>query len=446
MSLQRHWVWVALLWAVSGWAQELPPDLALIARIRVRMDEVLNRLPNYTCVQTIERSVRHAPRRNFSLVDTVRLEVAMVDNREMFAWPGSKKFSDKDISDLVGGGAIGNGNFGLLAKAVFLTNAARYTYGGEVTLRDRPAHRFDYVVPLLNSGYSIRVPPNSARVGFHGQFWIDRETLDLMRLEVYADDIPPEIGLSETSDFLEYERVPIGDHEFLLPRGSELRMVDLHGNTSLNRVKFSGCRQYFGESVVSFLGEDSENGGEGSLAEADEPADSSSVSAAATRTTPEVRHIRAGSILEMEITKAIELKETAGGDPVEAVLTKAVKHGRTVLFPKGARVQARIVQLVHRHAPFEHLLAAMEIESVESEGATAEFVSTMLEAGPSTGLITDHRDRFPGVSPPSATSRMRIVESPKGLGYLFWRPSLPQIPKGFRMSWRVEGPRTGDTK
>ena len=95
--------------------QELPPDLLLLAKIKVKMAENLDRLPNYTCEQTIERSRRRAPARKFELLDTVRLEVALVENRELYGWPGANRITESDLSNLVGG-TIGNGDFGLLAR------------------------------------------------------------------------------------------------------------------------------------------------------------------------------------------------------------------------------------------------------------------------------------------------------------------------------------------
>src|SRR5262245_46878599 len=106
--------------AASLAAQEnISPEALLLSRIKVRAAENLTRLPNYTCLETIERSTR-GPSGKFRLVDFIRLEVAYVDRKEMFAWPGSNNFEDQDITDLVGGGTIGNGSFALHARSVFL--------------------------------------------------------------------------------------------------------------------------------------------------------------------------------------------------------------------------------------------------------------------------------------------------------------------------------------
>ena len=111
-------------------AENVPREILQLARVKAHMSDLLTRLPNYTCLQNIERS-RRVPSGRTQLVDVVRLEVALVDGDELFAWPGSKKFQDTKIIDMVKGGAIGNGNFALHAKSVFQSTVAQYTYIGE---------------------------------------------------------------------------------------------------------------------------------------------------------------------------------------------------------------------------------------------------------------------------------------------------------------------------
>jgi hypothetical protein len=112
--------------------------------------------------------------------------------------------------------------------------------------------RYDFVVPMFMSGYTIRVKDRKRRVGYHGSFWADSETHELVRLEMTADDIPPSLGVVSANDAMEYERVRIGASDFLLPQGSELVMTDMYGNESRNRTTFNSCKQYSGESVLIF--------------------------------------------------------------------------------------------------------------------------------------------------------------------------------------------------
>ena len=230
----------------------LDREVIRLARIRVAAAENLQRMPNYTCVQTIERSRRIGPKRRFELLDTIRLEVALVDGKELFSWPGAGKFEDRRIGDLVGGGTIGNGNFALHARSVFLSNVARFDFDSEVEQDGRRLIRYRYQVPRISSGYQVRIGELEEVVGYRGSFDVDATTMDLMRLEVIADEIPPRLPIQSASDVMLYARQRIGGGDFLLPQSSELTMVAINGLESRNRVHFASCRQYSGESVLSF--------------------------------------------------------------------------------------------------------------------------------------------------------------------------------------------------
>src|SRR5437588_9915293 len=85
----------ALLAIVAMGASVSGQDM-LLARIKNRMSENLRHQPNYTCLETIERT-RRPQGGKAKIEDTLRLEVALVEGKEMLAWPGSKKFGDYDL-------------------------------------------------------------------------------------------------------------------------------------------------------------------------------------------------------------------------------------------------------------------------------------------------------------------------------------------------------------
>jgi hypothetical protein len=230
----------------------LSAETLLLSRIRQSMVQNLKRQPNYTCVETVERSRRPASTRKFSLYDTLRLEVALVDGKEMFGWPGAKKFEETELSNIVTEGAIGNGNFALHARSIFQGSSPAFEYRGAADVDGRPALRYDFVVPRFMSGYKIRASEREAIVGYHGSFYADPITLDVQRIEVIADDIPRSLGIAAASDRMDYSLIRIGGGEFLLPSASELLMLDLIGNESRNQVRFTACRHFSGESVLTF--------------------------------------------------------------------------------------------------------------------------------------------------------------------------------------------------
>jgi hypothetical protein len=150
----------------------LPPDLEPLTKIRQRMLFNLEHQPNYTCVETIERSSRQKADTKLKIVDTLRLEVALVDGREMFGWPGAKKFEEADVGKMIAGGTIGNGNFGTHAKALFTTPGPRFHYVGEEDFQGKKAIHFEYKITQMDSSYSIRRAGENIIVGYHGSFYL----------------------------------------------------------------------------------------------------------------------------------------------------------------------------------------------------------------------------------------------------------------------------------
>ena len=335
----------AQMLAQTGAAPEqtgLAPEVLLLARIKLHMMETLVRQPDYTCLETVERSRRDASTRKYRLEDTLRIEVALVDHKEMFAWPGSKQFEDKEIRELVPTGAFGTGDFALHARSVFGGNAASFEARGEEKLGGRDAVRFDFHVPRMLSGYTIRNQDTQAVVGYHGSFWVDPESLDALRLLVIADDLPPELKLRLVTDSMDYARATIGDGDFLLPESSEVVLVGVDGQESRNRLRFTACHQFAGQSVLSF----------------DDPA--------AAPTAPAAKlelELPRGLDVALSLVDEIDTDTAAIGDPVRAQLHNDLKVKGRVLLPKGAMASGRISRL-ERHPNFTVLgLVFEELES-----------------------------------------------------------------------------------
>src|SRR5436190_3770555 len=177
-----RWVPYTLLCIAVLSAQQDTGTDPLLARIQAQATANLARMPDYVCVQTVERAHRPTVKENFKLLDTLRLQVALIGNREQYAWLDARKFEDRELRDMVGRGAIGTGNFALHTKHVFQPKVAEFKPRGEVAAQGRRAWRYDYEVPWENSGYRIRNPPHEEVVAFRGSFLVDAETLDLLRL------------------------------------------------------------------------------------------------------------------------------------------------------------------------------------------------------------------------------------------------------------------------
>src|ERR1017187_8654608 len=112
---------VLLVWAGSVAApDDLPREVLLLARFKQRMRQILLQVPNYTCLETIQRSAQGRRTTVFSPLDTVLMEVSTVGDKELLAWPGARRFEEADLTSFTSGGGKGRGGFGFLHRDVFL--------------------------------------------------------------------------------------------------------------------------------------------------------------------------------------------------------------------------------------------------------------------------------------------------------------------------------------
>jgi hypothetical protein len=351
----------------------------------------------------------------------VRLEVAFINSKELFAWPGASEFEERDVTQMVESGVRSTGSFATYAYSLFLTNAPVFTYAGEETLLGLPTFRYDYRVGRSASAFEIRVPPHAAKVGFHGSFWVNSESLDLVRLTVTADDIPAELEIKEAIDAVDYSRARIGDASFLLPSAAEMWLTDSTGVTRRNRTRFSGCRHYAAESVLSF-------------GEAPSPGESPARAKPAELTVPAALEV--SLILETGISAAT----SAVGDAVTAKVLGDVKKNGTVVIPKGAIASGRITALERRARPGTHYLLCLRFPWLNIGTRRAAFLAHLEAVMSPNGASTDQTGtlRLPYSPGSGAYLSISSEEQRSGTGVLRLFGDRVQLPRGLRMIWRTE--------
>src|SRR5436190_13442366 len=104
--MRRTIPWLLLAAAISRAQTDGVTD-PLLARIQAKVLESLARLPDYVCVQTVERAQRASAKEPFKLMDTLRLQVALIKGKEQYAWLDASKFEDRELREMVGRGAVG---------------------------------------------------------------------------------------------------------------------------------------------------------------------------------------------------------------------------------------------------------------------------------------------------------------------------------------------------
>src|SRR5262245_23385249 len=104
-------------------AQDLPPGVLLLSRLKRHMREELTPLPDYTCLETTQREARPGGAKgDLKPMDTIRLEVLYTGKRELYAAPGDLDFNADRPSELVTGGLLASGLFGMYLHSLFVSD------------------------------------------------------------------------------------------------------------------------------------------------------------------------------------------------------------------------------------------------------------------------------------------------------------------------------------
>lgn len=400
-----------LLVALTAMLAQNPPvapaEIVLLGRAKNKMAASLSRMPNYTCLQTIERSKRLGRRRKFELIDVLRLEVGLVNGQELFAWPGSGKFEDKELADMVPpGGAIGNGSFAAHASSVFQGRSASITFDG---WQENPKRaKYIYRVPQNLSGYRIRNGQKmEAVVGYHGAFWVDPLNERVTRIEVEADDVPLFLEVLATGSSIDYSEVRIGDADYWLPVGSSMKMTNIDSSEYRNDILFTACRQFAGESSLRF----------------DDPSPDETPLTAVLK--EEVVALPRNTYFAIQLDEPIKWGTAVTGQRIEATLMSTIKHKGSVVFAKGAKVQGRVTIL---QAMDEGQMLELQWETILEGKRSAPFQAASMEksiteiAGRSSASRSRDRDIF-GVS------------GRPGVVMILTRRGKTDLMKGFRFNW-----------
>ena len=395
------WFLMPALLALSGWFEApaaqpgLKREIVDLAKARKKMAGILAKMPDYTCLETITRTERSTAKGRLNLVDLLHLEVTQAGDRELYSQSGGQSFQEK-VTDLVGNGLISTGQFTLTARAVFLSPATQIQYAGEELLKSRRALKYNFIISPISGGWTLNFGAHTATVGSSGSFWADAESLDVMRLEKRADDLPPDLTFSQVNTSIDYGRVQIGPASALLPQSAEVVLGREDGELYVNHVEFSQCREYRASSSIRF----------GDAAEA------------------RIEEVTLPANLEISLIleQPVDSESNLAGDLVMARVEAEVKAKGQVLVPRGALVHGRIRQLEGVAGPKPHFVIALEFSEIEFGNKRAIFAAQL--------------QRVEGASPMGRIEVLRSAELP-GVGTFTMDGRRVRLESGLKLRWRT---------
>ena len=428
---------------------ELPEHVIALARIKGRMQQSLEHIPNYTCRQTIERArltknaVRQLERRSrrqrkardevslpLESSDKLQVDLAYVDGEELYSWPDAESFAEQSLGEMVGFGNLSMGIFAATAHNLFGTHAAVFEYMGRRDLGGRALLRFDFRVGLMQSGFVLSdATGQEAEVPYGGSIWADPETFDLVRIETRAREIPTYIEITSAESSIDYQSLEFDGETFLIP-STALEITTLKsGAENRNRTAFSDCRRFGASSGISFGDEDTSD--------------------AETPTRWEEVELPVGMSLPVRLTSKISSGRSKIGDRIEGVLESDARHDGEIVVPKGAEVRGRIRRLERYTSPGPHYKLGIALSEVRFDGQRARFTGRMtrmlrvpgVDFGEPSGGSASSVDALTSGQVPrrmkySQTETYTDFDLP-GVGVVSIQGGEFQIGSGWRMTWQT---------
>jgi hypothetical protein len=185
-------------------------------------------------------------------LDTVTADVVYQDGKESYRNFLVNGRTPREAPDK--SGSWSSGEFASLLQDVFspITNA---DFHGKrlTTIVNRPAYRYDFSVRQSNSHWHVTAEGQSYQPEFTGSVWIDKENYRALRIELAARNMPGSFPLDQVESSIDYDYVPIGDHNYLLPVHSEVLSCARGGSDcSRNVIEFLNYRKFTADTVITF--------------------------------------------------------------------------------------------------------------------------------------------------------------------------------------------------
>jgi VWFA-related protein len=241
--------------AITATTNAIPPPTpeesqALIADARDRAVGYKSGLPNFMCVEVIDRSLDPTGRGSWKHRDTITELLRYRDKNEdrSVLEVNGRQPQSSNAADIKG--ATSTGEFGDVLGAVFEPSAkADFKWKETDTLGNGTVQVFDYRVTRENSTFGVRGSFDvDLKVSFHGKVFVDTATHSVRRITLIADDLPKDFPTRASTVTVDYDYVSINAHDYLMPISAEVSLLEGRHEASLNTIQFRDYRR-FGSNV-----------------------------------------------------------------------------------------------------------------------------------------------------------------------------------------------------
>jgi hypothetical protein len=423
-------------------AQAPPDPEKALAKARANIIDRTERLPNYTCVQTVDRKFLKLQKPVFPIpscgdmsakttgllaveaTDRLRLDVQVSGGKEIGAWAGGSHFDEGNVISFIKG-PFGTGGFGNFLTDIFTSSGITLAFEGEERLGSLNLLRYRFRISRESSHYMVRAGSEWLATGYSGEVWIDPKSSELRRLLVQTSELPEETGACVSNSTVEYATTRIGTGDFLLPQRSTLHFQMRDMTESEVATIYSRCHQFHGEANLV--------------------ADPSVTAGREAQAAPTPISIPAGLVVPLKLVRAIDTDSAAAGDAVVATVSEAVRDPKSneIVIPARSMVQGRILRMEHSLDVPRRFVIVVQLETVEIHGIPSPFYAILLrdderqaaKNAPSALVERSHQIILPprGESPLAAdflvTSKAKHYVLPRGREMQWLTVPAPESPR-----------------
>ncbi|HLK67510.1 MAG TPA: hypothetical protein VKU19_28935 [Bryobacteraceae bacterium] len=227
-------------------------------------------LPDFICTQVTRRFAAPAPGSKYyyavtghktaeadappawQALDTLQIRLSYFEQKEDYKLiMVNSSPTTQDYKTL--GGSTSTGDFGSMMREIFEPGSeARFEWDHWGTLRGRRVMAFSYRVPQERSQWHINYDRKLDIVpGYSGLVEVDKNTHEVMRVTLHADDIPESFPVRKAETVLDYDYQDISGHTFLLPLKAQVIMA-ANDYLTRNDEEFRIYRKYSASSDITF--------------------------------------------------------------------------------------------------------------------------------------------------------------------------------------------------
>lgn len=225
----------------------------LISRTREWSEMFSQGLPNFVCEQLTTRYQENSRADGFQPMDLVTAKVVYEDGKEEYKeiTVGGKRVN-KSMMEV--GGSTSTGEFASTLRSLFSGYVnAEFKFQESAMAGKTPVAVYNLKVLLPHSDWQILIGSQKMMPAYSGSVWVDKQTAEVRRIEIQAENIPKNFPGDTEMMTVDYEPVSLGTSKFLLPVHSE--NLGCYRGTSIctkNTIDFRNYHKYSGESTIEF--------------------------------------------------------------------------------------------------------------------------------------------------------------------------------------------------